>query len=259
MNCLKSNAELMNILERLRQGKLTSPEAATELRYLPYENMGYARIDHHRVWRMGFPEVIYCPGKTHCQIAEIAAVLAKSGRNIIATKADETVFEQVRKIIPVIQYNQIAKIMYIHQEESSRRGRIAVISAGTADQAVAEEAAVTVELMGCEARRLYDVGVAGIHRLFDSRDLLEWAQILIVVAGMDGALVSVVGGLTAKPIVAVPTSVGYGASFNGAAALLAMLNSCAMGIAVVNIDNGFGAAAAAWRLISSLDSGNEEK
>lgn len=217
-------------------------QALLQLRKFPYEDLGFAKVDHHRSLRKGFPEVIYCPGKTVSQIVEIACSLSASGGNVLATRAAPEIFEAVQKELPAAEYHPIARAVVIRSGEDLKPvGNIGVVSAGTADLPVAEEAALTAELMGAYVHRVYDVGVAGIHRLLDSWDRLSRARVLVVVAGMEGALASVVGGLAACPIIAVPTSVGYGAHFGGLAPLLTMLNSCATGVAVVNIDNGFGA------------------
>ncbi len=214
-----------------------------ELRTLPYEDLGYAKVDHHRELRTGFPEVIYCVGKSTSQVIEIARRIA--GRNHVAlcTRCEPEVYEAAKERLPQVVYYEAARCMVVGKPPrvNPRAKPIAVVSAGTADLPVAEEAAVTAATMGCRVERIYDVGVAGLHRLLHHRERLQEAEVIIVVAGMEGALASVVGGLVAAPVVAVPTSVGYGASFHGLAALLTMLNSCASGVTVVNIDNGFGA------------------
>ena len=204
--------------------------------------MGFAKIDYHRELRQGFPEVIYCAGKTTEQVITIFQYLAqKCEGNLLATRADRDVYEAIAAKFPEVQYHDIARLIVLRRGKQDFRGHILVISAGTSDLPVAEEAALTAEVMGNRVERLYDTGVAGIHRLLDRMDKLQSARVLIVVAGMEGALASVVGGLVDKPVIAVPTSVGYGASFGGVSALLSMLNSCASGVGVVNIDNGFGA------------------
>ncbi len=209
---------------------------------LPYENIGFARIDHQRYLRRGFPEVIYCPGKTEEQVVAIVGRLAAAGGTVLATRAEPSVFEAVKAVFPRVEYHGVAKALVLRGEsEPEPVGYVAVVSAGTADLPVAEEAALTAELIGSNVERLFDVGVAGIHRLFDNWDVLSKARVIVVVAGMEGALASVVGGLATCPVIAVPTSVGYGAHFGGLAPLLTMLNSCATGVAVVNIDNGYGA------------------
>lgn len=213
-----------------------------KLRILPYENIGFARVDHQRYLRRGFPEVIYCPGKTEEQVVKIFERLAESGGTVLATRAEPSVFEAVKTAFPRVEYHAVAKALVLRGEsEPEPVGYIAVVSAGTADLPVAEEAALTAELIGSHVERLFDVGVAGIHRLFDNWDVLNKARVIVVVAGMEGALASVVGGLAICPVIAVPTSVGYGAHLGGIAPLLTMLNSCASGVAVVNIDNGYGA------------------
>ncbi|MCL6559373.1 MAG: nickel pincer cofactor biosynthesis protein LarB [Firmicutes bacterium] len=212
------------------------------LKGLPFEDLGFARIDHHRALRRGVPEVIFCQGKTSPRIVEIVRHMLENSAVIMGTRADTTVFEEVKKIAPAAVYHEDARIFVIEQEKLPRNsGTIAVVSAGTSDIPVAEEAAVTAEVFGNMVEWLYDVGVAGIHRLFMNIEVLHRAKVIIVVAGMEGALASVVAGLVDKPVIAVPTSVGYGANFHGLSALLTMLNSCAPGVAVVNIDNGFGA------------------
>ncbi len=233
---------LQELLVAVRKGTLSVEQALERLQVLPYENLGFARIDHHRHLRRGFPEVIFCPGKTVEQVTAIFGRLVKTGGTVLATRAEPEVFEALRTEHPEVEYHREARAVVIHGEEKPEpSGCIAVVSAGTADQPVAEEAALTAELVGGRVERLYDVGVAGIHRLFDNWDILKNARVIVVVAGMEGALASVVGGLATCPVIAVPTSIGYGAHFNGLAPLLTMLNSCATGVAVVNIDNGYGA------------------
>lgn len=207
-----------------------------------YEDLGFSKVDHQRGHRKGYPEVIFCKGKTPSQVAEIFNSLAKKGRNVLATRATDEIFGMVKQISKKAQFNERAGAIYLIQEKSSpKKGIILIATGGTSDIPVAEEAAITAEVMGNKVERLYDVGVAGIHRLLSNSHKLKQASVVIVVAGMEGALASVVGGLTDKPVIAVPTSVGYGASFQGIAPLLTMLNSCAPGVVVVNIDNGFGA------------------
>jgi hypothetical protein len=213
------------------------------LRDLPYEDLGFARIDHHRELRRGRAESVYCPGKQTAQIVAIVERLSAASQMVLATRATPDVFAAIRTVRPDACYHETARVVVIGRaEKEPDPGRALVVTGGTSDVAVAEEAAVTLEAYGQDVKRLYDVGVAGIHRLLGAVETLRWAEVVIVVAGMDGALPSVVGGLASQPVIAVPTSVGYGASFGGLAALLAMLNSCAPGVAVVNIDNGFGAA-----------------
>lgn len=233
---------IKELLEGVRDRTISIEQATEVLRRLPYEDLGFAKIDHHRQLRQGFPEVIYCPGKTINQVVSIAERLAGFGNNILATRAEPEVFKALKEVYPEAEYNSLARCVVIKRDRSTYGlGNILVLSAGTADLPVAEEAALTAEVMGNRVEKIYDVGVAGIHRLLDNRKKMEEANVLIVVAGMEGALASVVGGLVSRPVVAVPTSIGYGANFRGLAPLLTMLNSCAAGIAVVNIDNGFGA------------------
>lgn len=244
--------ELQALLEGVQSGQISVNTALEQLKKLPYDDLGYAKIDHHRHIRKGFPEVIFCQGKTTMQVAEIFHRLAQaSGANIIGTRANEEMFQATQCLVPEAQYHALARIIYRQQPDTPKQGLVCVCSAGTADLPVAEEAALTCELMGNQVQRIYDVGVAGIHRLLHHVEQLHRANVIIVVAGMEGALPSVVGGLVARPVIAVPTSVGYGASFHGLAALLGMLNSCASGVTVVNIDNGFGAGYAA-SLINKL-------
>lgn len=241
-------ARLRALLEAVRDGAVPVEEAMQRLRDLPYEDLGFAKVDHHRALRNGFPEVIYCPGKATEHILAIAERLRLRSSRVLATRAAPEVAESVIQRFPDAVYHTPARILSIPGEippaDDPRRapvGTVLVLAAGTADMPVAEEAAVTASEMGSPVERLYDVGVAGLHRLLDQREKLFRANVLIVVAGMEGALPSVVGGLVSRPVIAVPTSIGYGASFQGLAALLTMLNSCASGVAVMNIDNGFGA------------------
>lgn len=230
------------LLNNIRHNEISVDEGLERLRGLPYEDLGFAKVDHHRQIRQGFPEVIYCASKTTEQVVSIIkAISARTESNILATRASSEVFKAVQAEIPQARYHEPARIITVERGRQERRGHILVVSAGTSDMPVAEEAAVTAETMGNHVERLYDTGVAGIHRLLSQTDKLLAARVIIVVAGMEGALASVVGGLVDKPVIAVPTSVGYGASFGGLAALLAMLNTCASGVGVVNIDNGFGA------------------
>jgi NCAIR mutase (PurE)-related protein len=233
---------IRRLLDDVQHGRLEIDEAMRELRAFPYEDLGFAKIDTHRDLRTGFPEVVFCEGKTSEQLAAIAGAIAARGSLLMGTRADVAAFAAICEAVPDAVYHEQARIVTAGPaRKKSGKGSILVVSAGTSDIPVAEEAAVTAEIMGNDVVRLYDVGVAGIHRLFAHRDEFERASVIIVVAGMEGALASVVGGLTDKPVVAVPTSVGYGASFEGLSALLTMLNSCAPGVVVVNIDNGFGA------------------
>ena len=237
------NAEyIRKLFEQVRKGKLTPDGAVSRLRHLPFEDLGFAKVDHHRALRAGMPEVILGQGKTPAQVAEIFARLAKHGGNVLATRASEKQFAAVKKKVRSAEYHNLARAIVL-QRDSTKYGKgiVAVVSAGTSDIPVAEEAVVTAEIMGNEVEHFYDVGVAGIHRLLANREALTRARVVIVCADMEGALPSVVGGLVGVPVIAVPTSVGYGASFEGLAALLGMLNSCASNVSVVNIDNGFGA------------------
>ncbi len=242
-----NRATLLELLAAVESGAVKPAEAAgrltEELVKLPYEDIGHARIDHHRTLRHGLPEVIFAAGKTAEQTATIFARIAASGADVLATRIDDAGVAAVRAAVPRAQHHAIARAVTLRQSpESALRGRIAILCAGTSDLPVAEEAAVTAELFGAQVTRLFDVGVAGVHRLLAVRDQLADAHVVIVCAGMEGALPSVVGGLVGVPVIAVPTSVGYGASFGGATALLGMLNSCSPNVTVVNIDNGFGAA-----------------
>ncbi|MBI3756789.1 MAG: nickel pincer cofactor biosynthesis protein LarB [Deltaproteobacteria bacterium] len=240
-------ARLYDLLTRVQRGEATVEQALDALRTLPFEDLGFARVDHHRALRKGFPEVILGQGKTARQIIEIAQRLVAHGQQALITRLDEHKAQEVRNAMPTLRYYPDGRVGALGEPPTplAGQGTILIVSAGTADLPVAEEAGVTAELLGNRVERLYDVGVAGLHRLLGDLEKLYAASVLIVVAGMEGALPSVIGGLVDRPVIAVPTSIGYGASFNGLAALLAMLNSCAAGITVVNIDNGFGAAAAA--------------
>ena len=247
---MTSNKQLQDLLDQVAAGTL-DPAAAKErligvLRAQPYEDLGFARVDHHRSVRQGFPEVILGLGKTPAQIAAIAAEIVARGSTLLVTRASAAAYEAVRTRVPSASYQAEAGLITLRQQDiTPGKGTIIVAAAGTSDLPVAEEAACTAELMGNEVTRLYDVGVAGLHRLLGERERLNAARVIIVVAGMEGALPSVVAGLVSAPVIAVPTSIGYGASFGGIAALLGMLNSCASGVSVVNIDNGFGAASMA--------------
>jgi len=235
--------KLENLLQRVARGEITPEQALQEIEGFPWEDLDFACVDHHRPWRKGFPEIIYGEGKTPEQIIKIAQSILKSGANLIITRLEVTSFRKLKVKLAKLKYQPQARIAYWLQEPAEKgKGTIAVISAGTSDIPVAEEAALTAELLGNNVERVYDVGVAGLHRLIGQIDKLRMARVIIVVAGMEGALPSVVAGLVRAPIIAVPTSIGYGASFRGLAALLAMLNSCPGGVAAVNIDNGFGAA-----------------
>ena len=233
---------LAHILEKVKSGNLSVTQAIQELSILPYEELDFAKIDHHRGIRIGFPEVILGTGKTTEQIVTIASHLSASTMKLLITHIDQETYVAVKAVIKDASYNPLAKTIVVNRQQNiSLRPGITVVTGGTSDIPVAEEAAVTAEIMGNKVEKVFDVGVAGLHRLLDKLPKLREAKVLVVVAGMEGALPSVVGGLVSAPIIAVPTSIGYGANFNGLAALLTMLNSCAPGIAVVNIDNGFGA------------------
>jgi hypothetical protein len=246
--------ELRQLLEDVKDNRVDVGDALHRLKNLPYEDLGFAVLDHHRALRKGFPEVVFCQGKTINQIAQIFKALCGGKRSILGTRASREAYEAVREIYADAVYHELARLIVVHRGESpAKKGNILVMTAGTADIPVAEEAALTAEIMGNNVRRTYDVGVAGIHRLLDKLETIRWAHVIIVVAGMEGALASVVGGLCDQPMIAVPTSVGYGASFNGLSALLCMLNSCASGVGVVNIDNGFGAAAMANAITQMFD------
>jgi len=238
---------LKKLLQGVEQGKVTVEKALDRLRTLPFQDLGFVKLDTHRHLRKGFPEVVLAQAKTEAQLVKIVAQVKKAGNNLLITRVDSKKARAVRRRHPQLRYHPASRTLYLHSREleDKGRGKILVITAGTSDIPVAEEAAVTAEVMGNEVVRIFDVGVAGIHRLLAFHEQILAARVLIVVAGMEGALPSVVGGLVDKPVIAVPTSVGYGASLNGFSALLGMLNSCASGVTVVNIDNGFGAGYAA--------------
>ncbi|MEB3359085.1 MAG: nickel pincer cofactor biosynthesis protein LarB [Synechococcales bacterium] len=243
---------LRNLLSDVAQGNLTPDQAFDKLKYFDFEPVAeFAKIDHHRTIRTGFPEVVWGPGKTPEQIIQILQTLRQRNSVVMATRIEPEVYDQLRQALPDLRYSPLSRICAIAPAAlvPHHPGTITLVSAGTADLAVAEEAAVTAELCGFSVRRLWDVGVSGIHRLLDNRQVLAEADVLIVVAGMEGALPSVVAGLADCPVIAVPTSIGYGAHFNGLAPLLTMLNSCATGVGVVNIDNGFGAAMLAGQIL----------
>ncbi len=244
-----NKTELIKLLESVRAGRTGVETALSRLKHLPFEDVAYAHIDHHRQLRHGMPEVIYCEGKTLEQITGIAKRMLKAGSDILATRASEAVYREVRKLDRRAVYHNASRSIVIRRRAGKpTRGIVLVLTAGTSDIPVAEEAAVTADMLGSTVETVFDVGVAGIHRVLSKRDILDSARVIIVVAGMDGALPSVVGGLVDKPVIAVPTSVGYGAGFQGLAPLLTMLNSCASGVAVMNIDNGFGAGVLAHRI-----------
>jgi pyridinium-3,5-biscarboxylic acid mononucleotide synthase len=239
---LMTEEQIRRILEEHKSGGLSSEDALHRLRALPFEDLGFANIDHHRSLRQGFPEVIFGAGKTVEQVGRIVEAMHKHDHNILVTRATPAHFERVKQVAPEAEFHEGARAIAIHKDKTILgKGTAMVVSAGTSDMPVAEEAVVTLKVMGNHIDCLYDVGVSGLHRLLDRRERLAKARVVIVVAGMEGALPSVVGGLVSVPVIAVPTSVGYGASFNGIAALLGMLNSCASNVTVVNIDNGFGA------------------
>jgi NCAIR mutase (PurE)-related protein len=239
---------LAAMLHQVQAGKMSIPHAIRQLRTLPYEDLGFAAVDHHRALRQGFPEVIFCEGKTPLQITAIARQLLKSGGPFLATRITQEVAKTLKRLSRKAIYHEIARIVSVSDPKRISQGLIVIVTAGTSDIPVAEEARVTAEIMGSRVETLYDVGVAGIHRILDRQENLHRARVLVVVAGMDGVLPSVVGGLVDRPIVAVPTSQGYGANFGGLAPLLTMLNACSAGIGVVNIDNGFGAGCLAHRI-----------
>lgn len=232
-----------NVLREVFERKISPEEALRLLKDYPYKDLSFAKIDHHRELRRGFPEMVYGGGKTEDQILKIALEILKKRSNLLVTKMEPEVFKKIKKEIPAVRYNALGKTAYLKKKKPSPgKGKIVIITAGTSDIPVAEEASVTCDLLGNEVEKIYDVGVAGIHRLFGEMEKIKDARVIIVIAGMEGALPSVVAGITDIPIIGVPTSIGYGASLNGLAALLAMLNSCPGGVGVVNIDNGFGAA-----------------
>ena len=242
-----------DLLEQVASGKIAPEKALDQLAFQPAESLDYATIDHHRALRQGFPEVIFGEGKTDEQIVGIAQRIVERGDGVLATRVAPSAAKAVQSALPGAEWNALGRTVFVRgtQPPAVKQGTVLVVTAGTSDLPVAEEAAVTAGAAGCTVSRLTDVGVAGIHRILSKRSELTEASVVIVVAGMDGALPSVVGGLVRVPVIAVPTSVGYGASFQGIAALLTMLNSCASGITVVNIDNGFGAAMAAARILSA--------
>ncbi|MGD0930872.1 MAG: nickel pincer cofactor biosynthesis protein LarB [Candidatus Korobacteraceae bacterium] len=235
-------ASLKKLFEQVKRGKVSPDEAVERLRHLPFEDLGFANVDHHRALRAGMPEIIFGPGKTPEQLATIFSRLAEHGRNVLATRVSPEQVRAVKRKFRKAEFHDLARAITLARDARVYgKGKIVVVSAGTSDIPVAEEAVVTAQIMGNEVQHVYDVGVAGIHRLLARREVLTQARVIIVCAGMEGALPSVVGGLVGVPVIAVPTSVGYGASYKGIAALLGMLNSCASNVTVVNIDNGFGA------------------
>ncbi|OPJ61744.1 nickel pincer cofactor biosynthesis protein LarB [Clostridium chromiireducens] len=235
--------EIKGLLESVKNNKVNIEEALEKLEDLPFKDLGFAKIDNHREIRVGYPEVIYCAGKTVEQVKEIVKFMLTKNNNILGTRATEEMYNAVKEICEEAEYNKLGRTITIKKKEQSpTESYIAIVAAGTSDLPVVEEAYETAKILGNKALKITDVGVAGIHRLFSRLDVIRGAKVVIVIAGMEGALASVIGGLVDKPIIAVPTSVGYGANFGGIAALLSMLNSCASGVSVVNIDNGFGAA-----------------
>lgn len=244
--------DIVKLLQDYKQGTLTEEEAAAKIAEVPFEEMQFAEVDHHRELRQGMPEVVYAAGKTPEQVRDIFySLYTHSEGNLMATRADRAHYDKVLEKVPEAEYDATARLIYLDRDRSLQRDeshQILILTAGTSDVPVAEEARLTAYLFGNVVKTCYDCGVAGIHRLFAHLSEIKAANVIIVIAGMEGALASVVGGLTDKPVIAVPTSVGYGASFKGVAALLSMLNSCAMGVSVVNIDNGFGAGALASKI-----------
>ncbi len=234
--------EVEKLLQEVQSGQTTIEKALDVLRNFPYSDLGFARIDHHREIRTGYPEIIYCAGKSVEQVKEIFRVMSEKENNVVGTRANQEMYDAVKSVVPEAVYYSLARIISFQKKKpETPDSKIAIVTAGTSDMPVAEEAAITAELLGNNVLRIYDAGVAGIHRLVDKLPEIRGCRVVIVIAGMEGALASVVGGLVDKPIIAVPTSVGYGANFGGISALLAMLTSCSTGVSVVNIDNGFGA------------------
>ena len=251
--------ETREILELVRSGAMSVEEAEERFRRLPFEDMGYAKLDRHRKMRSGFPEVIFCSGKPDEFLANIYERMAEADGQAFGTRATARQYELVKKVIPDISYDPVSRILKLEKKPRDRKGLVAVVTGGTADIPVAEEAAQTAEYFGTNVERIYDVGVSGIHRLLAQTDKLQKANCIVAVAGMEGALASVVGGLVSNPVIAVPTSVGYGANFGGLSALLTMINSCANGIAVVNIDNGYGAGYMATQINRLACGGSDAK
>ncbi len=251
---------IKKILDQFKKGKIDAQEVLHKLKFLPYENLDFARIDYHRRLRIGIPEVIFCEGKTPKQVLQIVARMAVNNHPVMATRVSDKIAWSLKKKYPKGKYNPLSKTFMVPQPKKPKKSDpldVCVITAGTSDIPVAEEAKDTLDFLGIKTEAVYDVGVAGLHRFLGEENKLEAARVLIVVAGMEGALASVVGGLYSKPIIAVPTSIGYGASFSGLSPLLSMLNACSSGITVVNIDNGYGAACAAYRIISSMRESHE--
>ena len=257
---MPSEQSLRQLLTRVANGELEVDRALDSLRDLPYEQIDIATLDHHRAIRNGFGEVVYCEGKTSAQVAEILSRLAQVNSQVLATRATREQFEAVRVRVPEFQFESTARAIALDREpDRVRLHGVTIVTAGTSDLAVAEEASLTLKLMGHTAQRITDVGVAGIHRLLDQRHALQSANVIVAVAGMDGALPSVIAGLVRAPVIAVPTSVGYGTGIHGLAALMTMLNSCAAGIGVVNIDNGFGAGFLAGTINQRIHEGHEQR
>ena len=248
--------DIERLLVDYESKNMSRQDFVNSLKKLPYEDLEFAKLDHHRFLRRGFTESIYCPGKSKEQINKICLAMIEAGSNFIATKASNEIYDFLRKSISTIRYDETSKLIYYEAKPIERVGSVLIMSGGTSDMNIAEEAALTAELMGNNVTRLYDIGVAGINRLFSNLDQIESCNVAVVVAGMDGALGPVVSGITEKPIIAVPTSVGYGANFSGLSPLLSFLNSCSPGISVVNIDNGFGAGYFA-SMINKLGNNNE--
>ena len=251
--------DIKSLLTKVKNGEVDVDQAASSLKDLPFKDLGFAKVDNHRSLRNGFPEVIYCEGKSLDEIEGIVEEMLKHDNNILASRANEEIYERIKKIAPEAEYHERPEMIFIQRQPLNKtKSKILVVSGGTSDIPVAEEAVVTAEALGNTVERLYDVGVAGIHRLLGNLDKLKEAEVIITVAGMEGALASVVGGLVDKPVIAVPTSVGYGANFGGVSALLTMINSCASGIGVVNIDNGFGAAYLASTILLQIEKVRKE-
>ncbi len=238
---MHSREYIKDILNKLYSKKISVSNAFNALKNLPYENMRFAKLDHHRVFRKGFGEVVYCENKTPDHVKKITKALLKHNGPLLLTRADRRLYDFLKKDFPALKYNELGRIIYLKKGGLKNKKIVLILTAGTSDIPVAEEARITLEVMGNKVKTIYDVGVAGIHRLLDKVPEISKANVIIVAAGMEGALGSVIGGLTDKPVIAVPTSVGYGSSFKGIAPLLTMMNSCAPGVVVVNIDNGFGA------------------
>ena len=253
-HCVMETEKIKNLLNRLKNGETDLEQTLDTLKHLPFEDMGFAKVDHHRALRTGYPEVVFCQGKTYEQVEKIYDSLRKHNENVLLTRAEPGLFDHLHKMDPRLVYNNLGRTISLETQIRERCGSVLIISAGTADIPVAEEAAVTASLSGAKVERLYDCGVAGIHRLLAQNEKIQSARCIVAVAGMEGALPSVVGGLAPCPVIAVPTSVGYGSHLGGIAPLFTMLNSCAPNITVVNIDNGFGAGfCAAMINKSSLD------